>query len=389
MHGVVVGEHVGHFGERVVSVVAEEPVRAAGVNQIHEPVVVEVVHLGLQEEAAHFQAAACGDVGEVSRAIVFEELDGRAVVGGQTVEVTIVVDVCKVGGPALLVQHEATLKRFLCPPSIAVVHPKLVDATGIVGVVDKLTALGDEQVDVAIAVKVRPHGAVVATVVVAGVILQVVIRQIDEFRRRDQRPIFAALPHAAQRVVVAAKHVEHTVVVDVHPVARLHEHAAVGQIHARVHARRGDFLDKHPVVRPSRKHVLVAVVVEIRHAHAPLAGVADLAEVVIHEGSFRRLVECVKGVALIEHNQVVVSVAVQIGKADATAAVVGVGQKAVGIGERLGLDCAAHCGEREGPQSRARQCFHGFRFLVWSSRTLEALQGNTAYVGEVACVGET
>ena len=251
MHGVVVGEHVGHFGERVVSVVAEEPVRAAGVNQVHEPVVVKVVHLGLQEESAHFQAAAGSDVGEVSRAIVFEELDGRAVVGGQTVEVTIVVDVCKVSGPALLVQHEATLKRFLCPPSIAVVHPKLVDATGIVGVVDKLTALGDEQVDVAIAVKVRPHGAVVATVVVAGVILQVVIRQIDEFRRRDQRPIFAALPHAAQRVVVAAKHVEHTVVVDVHPVARLHEHASVGQIHARMHARCGDFLDKYAVVRPS------------------------------------------------------------------------------------------------------------------------------------------
>ena len=337
VHGVVPREHVGHLGERHVAVVAEESVRATCVNEVDKPVVVEVVHLGLQEEPCDLQSAARGDVGEVACAIVLQQLNGRAVVGRQAIEIAVVVNVRKVCGPALLVQHQTALQRFFCPTAVAVVHPELVDATRILRVIHKLAALGDEQVDVTIAVEVRPHRAVVAAVVVARVVLQVVVRQVDELGCGRQSAVLVALPHAAQRVVVAAKHVEDPVVVDVHPVARLHEHAAVGQFQRVGHAWCGDVLDVHPVVGAAREHILVAVVVKIRDAHAPLAVVAHLSQVVIDESAFRGLVQRVKRVALVQDDQVVVAVAVHVRKSNAPAAVVRVWQQVAGVGEGLGL----------------------------------------------------
>ena len=50
VHGVVPGEQVGHFGEGLVSVVAEEAVGPTRVDEVHKTVVVKVVHLRLKEE---------------------------------------------------------------------------------------------------------------------------------------------------------------------------------------------------------------------------------------------------------------------------------------------------------------------------------------------------
>ena len=366
VHGVVPREHVGHLCERHVAVVSEEPVRAACVDEVDKPVVVKVVHLGLQEEPCNLQSAARCDVGEMACAIVLQQLDGRAVVGRQAIEIAVVVDVCKVCGPALLVQHQTALQRFFCPTAVAVVHPELVDAAWVLRIVHELAALGDEQIDVSVAVEVRPHRAVVAAVVVAWVVLQVVVRQVDELGSRRQSAVFVALPHAAQGVVVTTEHVQDAVVVDVHPIACLHEHAAVGQLQRVGYAWCGDVLNVHAVVRSAREHVLVAVVVKIRHAHAPLAVVAHLSQVVIDEPAFRGLIQRVERVALVQDNQVVVAVAVHVRKSNAPAAVVRVGQQVAGVGERLGLGHRG--GHRQGkePSAVSCKCAHGCRFHFWS-----------------------
>ena len=366
VHGVVPGEHVGHLGERHVAVVAEEPVRTACVDEVDEPVVVEVVHLGLQEEPCDLQSAARSDVGEMACAVVLQQLDGRAVVGRQTIEIAVVVDVCKVCGPALLVQHQTALQRFFGPSAVAVVHPELVDASWILRIVHELAALGDEQIDVSVAVKVRPHRAVVAAVVVAWVVLQVVVRQVNELGSGRQSAVLVALPHAAQGVVVAAEHVQDAVVVDVHPIACLHEHAAVGQLQRVGHTWCGDVLHVHAVVRSAREHVLVAVVVKIRHAHAPLAVVAHLSQVVIDEPAFRGLVQRVERVALVQDNQIVVAVAVHVRKSNAPSAVVSVRQQIAGVGERLGVRHRGGHREGEKPSAVSCKCAHECRFHFWS-----------------------
>ena len=299
-------------------------------------------------------------------AVVLQQLDGRAVVGRQAIEIAVVVDVREICGPALLVQHQTALQGFFCPSAVAVVHPKLVDAAWILWVVDKLAALGDEQVDVPVAVEVRPHRAVVAAVVVAWVVLQVVVRQVDELGCGRQGAVLVALPHAAQRVVVAAKHVKDPIVVDVHPVAGLHEHAAVGKFQRVGHAWCSDVLNVHPVVGAAREHILVAVVVKIRDTHAPLAVVAHLSQVVIDESAFWGLVQRVEHVALVQDNQIVVAVAVHVRKSNAAAAVVGVGQQVAGVGERLGL--GHRSGHRKGkePSAVSCKCAHECRFHFWS-----------------------
>ena len=87
-------------------------------------------------------------------------------VGHQAVKIPVVVNVTKISRPALLVKHQAALQGLLCPTSIAVVHPELVHATRILGIVHELPALGDEQINVPIAVKVTPYRPVISTVVI-------------------------------------------------------------------------------------------------------------------------------------------------------------------------------------------------------------------------------
>ena len=186
VHRVVVGERIGHVGEGLVSVVVVVPVRPPRVDEVDKTVVVEVLHFGLQEESRDFETTAGRDVVEVAVAVVLHEVQRRAVVSDEAIEVTVVVDVCKVHRPALLIKDEAARQRFFCPAAVAVIHPELVDTTGILGVVDKLAALGNEQIEVTVVVEITPHRAVIAAVVCVGVRAVVVVRQINECRRGRQ-----------------------------------------------------------------------------------------------------------------------------------------------------------------------------------------------------------
>ena len=166
VHGVVVGKCIGHFCEGVVAVVVVQRVGASSVDQVHEPVVVKVLQFGLQEKPFHFQATSFCDVVEMAGAIVLHEVERGAVVRHQAVKIPVVVNVSKISCPALLVKHQAALQGLLCPTSIAVVHPELVHATWILGVVHELPALRDEQINVPIAVEITPYRTVVSTVVI-------------------------------------------------------------------------------------------------------------------------------------------------------------------------------------------------------------------------------
>ena len=364
VHRVVVGESVGNVGEGLVSIVVVVTVSAPRVHQVDKTVVVEVLHLGLQEESRDFETAACRDVVEVARAIVLHEVQRRAVVGDKAIEIAIVVDVCKVCGPALLVEHKSALQRFLSPPAVSVVDPKLVDASRILRVVDKLAALGDEQIQVAVSVEVAPHCAVVAAVICVGVRAVVVVRQVNQCRRWRQRPfVRCSAPHAAEGVVVTPKHVEVPVVVNVREVASLHEHASLFEFHACRYAGSCDVLDMNAIVRTTTEHVFVTVVVKVRHAHAPLTVAADRSEVIRVEGSLCRLVQGVKHVALVEDDQIVVPVTVEVRESHATTAVVFLRQEGVGVGEGLGLERAERDQSEHGQRGARGEQVHGFQFL--------------------------
>ena len=357
VHGVAVREHVGDVGEGLVSVVLEVGVRPSAVDQIHVPVVVKILELGLQKEPRHLESASGGDVREVARAVVLQQQQGRAVVGHQAIEIAVVVNVREVGRPALLKKHQAPLRRLLRVIALPVVDPKLVHPTRVLRVVHKLTALRDVEVNVPVPVKVGPHRAVVAAVVRVGVSAGVVARERHKRLVVGQRTSLVPLPKAAHCVVMTRKHVQHTVLVDVRHVAGLHEHRTVPQALQIPLTRRGDVHQVHPVVGPAAEHVFVAVVVKIAYAHPPLAGARDVAQIEIGERAIRRLVQGVQHATLVEDDQVIVAVPIQIRESHAPAAVVGRGQGAVAVGEGLGLggqsaSPAPDEGKHEGFQSR-------------------------------------
>ena len=177
VHRVAVGEHVGHLGEGLVSVVVEIGMNPSTVNEVHVAVVVKVLHFGLEEEACDFKATALGDVRELARAVVLKQEQGRAVVGDQTIEVSIVVHVCKVCRPALLKKDQTPSCSFLRVIALPVVDPQLIDPARVLGVIDSLAALGNVEVQIPVPVEIRPNGAVVATVVRVGIASRVVAGQ--------------------------------------------------------------------------------------------------------------------------------------------------------------------------------------------------------------------
>ena len=193
-------------------------------------------------------------------------------VSHKAIKIAVVVDVREVGRPALLKKDQTAGRRLFRVVPLPVVHPKLVDAAWVLWVVHKLTALRDVQVQIPVPVKVRPNRAVVAAVVGVGVAPRVVARQRHQRLVVGHGPRFIALPQAAHRVVVARKNVEHSILVDVRHVARLHEHRTVPQALQVPLSRGRDVHQVHAVVRTSAEHVLVPVVVKVAHAHAPLAG---------------------------------------------------------------------------------------------------------------------
>ena len=134
---------------------------------------------------------------------------------------------------------------------------------------------------------------------------------------------------------MASEDIQRPVVVNVDPVAGLHVHAAIAQRHAGRHPWSRDVLHVYPVVRPTTEHVFVPIVVKVCNTHAPLRSTADLAQIVVHKATLCGLVERVQDVALVQNNQVVVAIAVQIGKAHTTSTVEGGWQGVVGVGERL------------------------------------------------------
>ena len=177
VHRVAVGEHVGHLGEGLVSIVVEIGMNPSAVDEVHVAVVVKVLHFGLEKEACDFQAAALGDVRELACAVVLKQEQGRAVVGDQTIKVSIVVHVCKVCRPALLKKDQSPRRSFLRVIALAVVDPQLIDPARVLWIVDELAALGDVEVQITVPVEVRPNGAIVAAVVRVGIASRVVAGQ--------------------------------------------------------------------------------------------------------------------------------------------------------------------------------------------------------------------
>ena len=262
-------------------------------------------------------------------------------VGHGEVHVAIVVDVAEVRRPALLEEDEAAVGRLFGPPSLAVIDPELVDATRVLRVTDELSALGDVQIDVAIAVEVAEHGAVVAAVVGVRIVAVVVAHQRHQALIVDGNAGLGPLPHAAEGVVVASEGVEDTVVVEVGHVAGLHEHGAIVEIVELEGAPGADGHEVDSIVAATGVDVLEAIVVHVANAGAPLVRGADLTVVDLAE-SGGGLVENVDVVTLVEEHEVVQSIVVDIDEADRASAVKGVAEQVGGQGEGLG-----ECGDAE------------------------------------------
>ena len=148
-----------------------------------------------------------------------------------------------------------------------------------------------------------------------------------------RRSASSTSPHAAEGIVVAPKYIEIAVVVNIRKVAGLHKHASIFELHARGNAWCRDVLHMDAVVGATAKHVLVAVIVKVSHAHAPLAVAAHRTEVVGIERALCRLVKGVQGVALVEHDQVVKTVSVKVRESHTAAAMILLRQEGVRVGE--------------------------------------------------------
>ena len=197
---------------------------------VHKSVVVEIRHFGLQRETIKIQSRSLRDVREESVSVVLQQRHGSRVIGQEAVEIAVVVVVGKVHRPALLIQHQSAFLCYFSPRAVSVVHPDLVDATRIERIVHELAAFSNHQVYIAVVVKVTEHRAVVAAVVGVRVVRIIVVCQINQ-RGIDVQIASIAFPHARQRIVVAPKRVQLTVVVDVGKIACLHEHRAIRQVH--------------------------------------------------------------------------------------------------------------------------------------------------------------
>ena len=197
---------------------------------VNKSVVVEIRHFGLQRETIKIQSRSLRDVREESVSVVLQQRHGGRVIGQETVEIAVVVVVGKVHRPALLIQHQPAFLCYFGPRAVSVVHPDLVNATRIERIVDELAAFRNHQVNIAVVVKVTEHRAVVAAVVGVRVVRIIVVCQINQ-RGIDVQIASIAFPHARQRIVVAPKRVQLTVVVDVGKIACLHEHRAIRQVH--------------------------------------------------------------------------------------------------------------------------------------------------------------
>ena len=95
-------------------------------------------------------------------------------------------------------------------------------------------------------------------------------------------------------------------------------------------------LHEHPVVRSPAEDVFVSVVVKICDAHAPLTRATDFTQFKINKRTLSGLVQGVKVSALVKDNQIVKAIPIEVGKTNASTAVVFIWQEVVGIGERLG-----------------------------------------------------
>ena len=151
-------------------------------------------------------------------------------VGQEAVKVTVVVVICKIHSPALLIQNQTAFFSHLCPRAVAIIHPDLIYAARIEGVVHKLAAFGDDQINVSIVVEITKNGPVVSAVVRVWIVGEVVVRQVNE-GGIDVQVAAIALPHARQCIIVATEGIELTVVINVGKVARLHEHGTICKVH--------------------------------------------------------------------------------------------------------------------------------------------------------------
>ena len=106
----------------------------------------------------------------------------------------------------------------------------MVYAARVKGVVHKLTAFGNDQINVSVVVKITKNGSVVSAVVRIRVVGKVVVGQVNE-GSVDVQVATVALPHARQCIVVATEGIELAVVVNVGKVAGLHKHRTVCKVH--------------------------------------------------------------------------------------------------------------------------------------------------------------
>ena len=225
-------------------------------------------------------------------------------VGHGNVHVAIVVDVTKVGCPALLIKHQSAFQSFFGPTSLTIIDPKLVDAAGVLRIIDKLTALGDEKIHVTIAVKVGKNSPVIAAVVSVWIVTEIVARQGDELQVVHGHAGLRTFPCAAQGVVVATKGIEYAIIVQVGHVAGLHEHRIVVEFIDFIALPCPEVHQVDAIIASARKDVFGSVIVDVANASTPLVLIAD--GTIMHGGESRgRLVHHIYVFSLVKENHII------------------------------------------------------------------------------------
>ena len=161
------------------------------------------------------------------------------------------------------------------------------------GVIDKLAALRDVQIQISISIEIGPYRTVIATVVGIWITSRVIACQGHHGLVVVQLSGLAALPEATHRIIVTREHIEHPILVDVRHVAGLHEHRSISQRRKRRITRSCDVHQMNSIVGSSAKNIFMAVVVKITHAHPPLIGTRDISQIVTLKVAVGGLIKCV------------------------------------------------------------------------------------------------
>ena len=161
---------------------------------------------------------------------------------------------------------------------------------------------------------------------------------------------------------MTGKTIEPAIVIDVGKVAGLHKDANIlGGKHIEI-TRRVDVDDFDIVILSAYHHILMAIVVDVPHAHAPLILIGDFGQEVETEAATGLLIADVEVAALMQDNEVIEAVIVQVCNAGDPAAEEGLGQQAAVVGE-LGPGSGRHA---QCEEPRNVKCFHErTKFWIW------------------------